>query len=66
MDNLVENEIEARGEFASVFANKLKEDPQLAGLLTGLPFERFARILLVDCDLDLDFVTTSQLYKHFK
>lgn len=66
IEEVLDKEIEEHGEFAVVFANKLKSRPEVAKLLTGLSFADFARILLVECELDLGFVTTSLLYDQFK
>lgn len=65
-DEMIDKEIKEHGEFAIVFANKLKSNPEVTKLLTGLSFAAFAHALLVECELDLDFITTSQLYDQFK
>lgn len=66
LNSLTDIEIEERGTFVDLFADKLKSNPKAAGALTGLTFEQFAVILIIECDIDLDFVTVSQLYDHFK
>lgn len=64
-EELADQEIQRRGEFAIAFADKLKSNPVTQKLLTDIPFERFATIILVDCSIVLDFITMCELYDQF-